>query len=497
MSTEGLKFEDRLYKRIQHMTGLSKENLEVSLDISRKWNLIYNHLKSIYGDIVDPKKSLSTFLEPWYRRNKKQCKTIFDLPKIDIDELNRIRNKDMAYNHNRDEITQIYKDTNELNNCSREIMIDLGKRLGVFPQQNSLFNHLYTSQNGVFIPENDLDRKKLTIVLTKLSRMLLDGYAITTCFHETTITQPGGRNYYRGENGYYKTSRPSLYRGLAQMDYRELFIRKLRLNECMFLLEKFDAVRYFGKGESNFIALAQHYGMPTPMMDFTSDLDTALFFACCKWSGDKWLPLDKNDIDKKSSRSDVYHLGGDSRYAVLYMCPSEIVDMTFRFYHSMEEKNDTLFAPIGYQPFMRCHTQHGYMLVTKNPSFDLLQEKLFYKCRIKLDVDFCNEIYEKKGKGELIYPDNDVPDFYDALAKIKYSNQISKQSFTLMCDDCHYDERERELIRDELARQGISIVDSVTYMNDSDISRINTKFSIDYAMQLTPSPIVDPMVIIT
>ena len=64
------------------------------------------------------------------------------------------------------------------------------------------------------------------------------------------------------------------------------------------------------------------------MMDVTSDLLTALFFACCKLENDgKWHPLTKDDFEKEDSRVNVKKLGGDSRYAVIYRSPSEITDM--------------------------------------------------------------------------------------------------------------------------------------------------------------------------
>ena len=73
----------------------------------------------------------------------------------------------------------------------------------------------------------------------------------------------------------------------------------------------------------NYHALAQHYGIKTPLMDITSDLKTALFFACCKYEGHQWRPMEKRDF--------VYTQDGarekDSRYGVLYRVPTEITDM--------------------------------------------------------------------------------------------------------------------------------------------------------------------------
>ena len=66
------------------------------------------------------------------------------------------------------------------------------------------------------------------------------------------------------------------------------------------------------------------------MLDFTSDLKTALFFACCKYENGKWEPLKRNDFESKRSRPKVSRIGGDSRYGVIYSCLSEIADLERR-----------------------------------------------------------------------------------------------------------------------------------------------------------------------
>ena len=55
----------------------------------------------------------------------------------------------------------------------------------------------------------------------------------------------------------------------------------LRLNEGCSFLDNFDAVKYWNISNISYVALAQHYGLKTIMMDVTSDLMTALFFTSC------------------------------------------------------------------------------------------------------------------------------------------------------------------------------------------------------------------------
>lgn len=85
------------------------------------------------------------------------------------------------------------------------------------------------------------------------------------------------------------------------------------LNEACFFLDNFDAIKYWGHSAVNHLALAQHYGIKTPLLDLTSNFRTALFFACCKYQDGQWRPLTKRDLD-----------GGDPRYGILYRSPTEI-----------------------------------------------------------------------------------------------------------------------------------------------------------------------------
>ena len=64
----------------------------------------------------------------------------------------------------------------------------------------------------------------------------------------------------------------------------------------------------------------------------------------------------------------------DSRYGVLYRTPTEITDMKWAL--SNDEAVTDLIVPIGYQPFMRCSAQHGYMLYVRDETYDLLKDPL-------------------------------------------------------------------------------------------------------------------------
>lgn len=157
-------------------------------------------------------------------------------------------------------------------------------------------------------------------------------------------------------------------------EYVSGLVDKLRLNEGCGFLENFDAVKQWGYSNINYMALAQHYGLRTPMLDITGDIMTALFFACCKYGPDgKWHPLENSDFENADSRKVVADRSGDSRYGILYMCPTEIQDMALLY----DEDKGNCALPVGYQPFMRCKCQYAYMYLTKDSGYDLLKDPMF------------------------------------------------------------------------------------------------------------------------
>ena len=490
-----MKYEERLAERVKKSINAGVD-IKVSLNTNDKWRMIQNHLAYMFGkDVTNPESCLQRYFNSnEYKANSQIVKTIFDLKKISKDEILDEIKKDEIFIKKRDKIINIYKETNELNNIDDAELVKYASQLGIPPSDEGLFKFLFVGDKIDYLT---FDITRLKLVCTTISRTLLDGCAVINAVGETAMSQARGRNYYRGENAYYKYSRPSIYRGIdtSRESQIELFIRKLKKEECMYLLEQLDAVFRWGKGDANFIALGQHYGIPTEMIDITSDLNTALFFACCKWENNKWLPLSKKDFEKKTSRNYVYENGGDSRYGIIYMCPSEIQDIECRLHHNMHN-SDSLFMPIGYQPFKRCHNQYGYMLVTRDIDYDLFQNKFYNKYKFKLDEDICHYIYEKMQRGEKIYPNNDVPELVEIIDRIKKSKTFSKKSFDSLCEGFKYSEETKNLALRQLTEFGITISDEIKFISDNELKNINKKYSVDYALSKVPNIVDDPLLIL-
>jgi hypothetical protein len=309
------------------------------------------------------------------------------------------------------------------------------------------------------------------------------------------MTQPRNRYYYRGENAYFRSSKASYFRSphLLEPGFIQPIIDRLRLYQCWETLDQFEAIQHWRFCQINYLALAQHYGFRTPMLDITSDLKTALFFACCKYGSDqRWHPLDSSDFENRDSRPHISSIGGDSRYGVVYRSPSEITDL--RWCIEPEDAAFEIIIPVGYQPFMRCSHQHGYMLLTTE-EYDLMQDVRFDKFKFRLTEDICNWIYAEMNQGDLIYPKDDVPDISPEIQALNQQKEISKKVFDVWIEDVNLPNEDIQQVITLLNQYGISIVDTVAPIKPEKLSQINNSYTAKYAMErigITPqlSPII-------
>lgn len=161
------------------------------------------------------------------------------------------------------------------------------------------------------------------------------------------IPEVGTVHYlFRGQNVEKSPCIPTIYRGGP--DEAQIFTDRLRLTVFKRLLDSHPVVEHFFKRHGfvvNEEGLAQHYGLRTEILDLTSNLDVALFFAVCKY-------------DAKTDAYDYFHEAGK---AVLYVF-DPILDNeptpSMRFDRYMNGN----IKPIGLQAFPRPGAQCGYGL---------------------------------------------------------------------------------------------------------------------------------------
>lgn len=151
---------------------------------------------------------------------------------------------------------------------------------------------------------------------------------------------------FRGQNMFYENCKPTIYR--KELNELELFVNHIKINELILLLNDYPVVKHVfipEKFKVDYLGLAQHYGFMTDVIDFTSDLNIALFFATCVYNStlDKYMPL---MTDEK--------LTG---YLYVYPLYKAIKNMK-----SLETFLSEKLQVIGLQPFFRPASQKGFSL---------------------------------------------------------------------------------------------------------------------------------------
>ena len=242
--------------------------------------------------------------------------------------------------------------------------------------------------------------------------------------HGVVLQQAGFRHFYRGENRQYKYSESTLCRKLRSIEdneEKELFrlVADMRVHEFSMLINRFQHVNDWSYSDVLYECIAQHYGFETAWLDITSDLNMAMFFATCFWKDGKWYPLTRNETEDSE----------EARYGMLFHMPS--YQSKTRWSYSLDcfselEACDleNLIYPIGFQPFMRCHMQHGYGIYMRNPR-PLQDDFFFEKLRFRHDEELSKRCFDRMQGGELVYP-------HEGLGSIRFliDEIASLQAFT-------------------------------------------------------------------
>lgn len=266
--------------------------------------------------------------------------------------------------------------------------------------------------------------------------------------HGVVISQGERSSYYRGENQVFSKSQPSLYRALEKYSIKadkELyrFIANMRIAEFKYFLCRLGIVQFWlqNYGSVLFEPLAQHYGLETEWLDITSDFDVALFFATCKWQDGRWQPLNEDDI-REHPVGVIFHIPQWQAATAKMMNALEISGM------ENEVILNNAILPIGYQPFMRCHSQYAYGIHMKVP-YPLQEDFTFEKLHFRHSVELSRKVYEMMEGGKRIYPQEGLDEFADAINSIKSAATFSEVVF----EDVFKEKNTTGLSKNELIEQ--------------------------------------------
>lgn len=216
---------------------------------------------------------------------------------------------------------------------------------------------------------------------------------------------------FRGQSGFYDPSTPSLLRKkkgrfVVENIFYEEFVLALKDHPLIRLF--WDDIelcghRYFF--EVTYYGLAQHYGFKTRVMDLTSDLDVAKFFAVTDYN------------EKTDTYSPVID---ESRYGVFYYWDNVRHPLAFQPIFGGN------LSSIGLQVFPRSGRQKVFL-------FSMYREQNFNDIpfvRYKLfrhDAAISKQIYKMARRGKLYFPEDEL----SSLAqRIRCSKILSGKAFS-------------------------------------------------------------------
>lgn len=355
----------------------------------------------------------------------------------------------------------------------------LGLCPGLGDDGNVLFPHLVdlsssTEEENQVIIDSVMQKQNIVTLMVETMLSGIRDHHIINVDGRNMCSKGYARFFYRGENAYYGQSRPSLFRKLPDDPMEKdlyMLLGAVRIIDFSLWLCKLSFVKKWPYGDIFHSAIAQHYGIPTNGVDLSTDLRTAIFFACCHYEDGHWRPLRHDEFAAANSRELGKH--GDARYGIIYSAPVDVTNMSCAA--SIPGMRLTYATPIGYQPFMRCASQSGY-LVQAAQSYDMLKDASFQKVKFRLTEDICNRIFKEMQGGALVYPNESFGTCDDIVRTIKASTQYTEEALQIALHTLDIDDSSCTF-RKELENRGYDFVPTMEWCSTSRMDELETNWA--------------------
>ena len=241
---------------------------------------------------------------------------------------------------------------------------------------------------------------------------------------------------YRGQNKFYHQCCPSLHRGNPTA--LDAFIGRIKNAEFELLIKKHPFVKGLSEEKIcdhliriDFEGLAQHYGLKTELIDFTSDPFAAGFFATCEFN------KKENSYEPVMARDTI---------GVIY-CYNFMLD-----YWNNKDKDYS--NCIGLQPLPRPGIQKAFSYrLRRNKQFNKMPHITFKK--FYHDPLVSLKFYEMFDGGRHLFPEDIIDSKADTIVN---SMIFSEDAFNIAVKK-YWNGIGREVLKNKLNRKGIDIVD--------------------------------------
>ena len=245
-------------------------------------------------------------------------------------------------------------------------------------------------------------------------------------------------NYYRGEREYHAMCKPSLYR--RNMTEAKQFVERVKYEELCILMENFPLTQYYRNGigfkfpdgtikgkelSIDKMALAQHYGICTELIDFTTDKFVAAFFACTKYNADDTYSVN----EEEGSEGCFYHYVDKN---VLSAMPQKM-------------------RVVGLQPFSRPGEQSGYVM--SMGADENLNDWVTYAIHFKHNRKVSDFIFNYTNRSKKLFPKSILE---EKAMIIKSSNVFSRKAYEMAKKE-FYSELSDEVLMGYLSEENKSL----------------------------------------
>lgn len=248
---------------------------------------------------------------------------------------------------------------------------------------------------------------------------------------------------FRGQSEFYDPCVPNMFRDKKKVAEHQYVDDVIQINELEVLLRQHPLVQLFEQGfyllheyfrfRVDYAGLSQHYYNRTPLLDLTSDMEVAKFFAVT------WFNIEQ----------DCYEKYNGNNLGVLYYYDLGADAFTYR------KGREYMVETIGKQPFMRSGNQSGFLIrLGDKMNFNELPEVRYVFFRHNQNIT--NRIFADSENGNKYMPYEMLRShWYKRMSDEKAKKEISEEALKLNFEN-NKNVSHRSIIK-KLQRKGFHI----------------------------------------